>query len=409
MSYTYPETKTRSADVFAAEGGIPVSCKLSGGTLYPALAAEKIGTSPTDIITARYAVGCRKFIAVNKEGVYQSSLGDSFVCISDNPGESPVIFEDMYDGTPYGAVYGDTFCLFYDGTTFTSKPHYGKKLASVVMHCGRAFGLDFSNPYLVRWSGEGGITDWIGGLSGAGWAYLRPECGKILNLLHYGDKIAIIREYGVSELTAYGTPENFKLTLGENFWTNVCADSAAQVGGKLLFFSASGLCSYSGNVSRVKHSLCGDVSSPNCCAAMDDAYILGVQSHSLGGGAVLVYDVSDGTDYLIDVAPEAVCVGPYALILGGGSSYRLKKAEEFIFKSGDIGFGNPFGKVLKAVTVDSAEPCDIEVSNGDVTRCFSGVKGCVRTDLSGCKFTVKLKATAKVRSLNAYAEVKDAV
>lgn len=408
MSY-FPDSVQKSVDLISHTGAIPVSCKVYKGQIIPALAAYKTGTAPENILAAGYSVSCGVYIVANAEGVYESPQGSAFFNISSVAGQTPVVLEDWHNEAMRSVVFNEVRCVFYDGSTVTTNIHGGKRLSCAVMHCGRLFGADSNDGYLLRWSGEDGVLDWYESISGAGWGYLRPECGRILNLLPYGEKIAAVREFGVSEISAYGTPENFKLSVGESFFAGICKNSAASVGGKIYFLTGAGLCSYSGNISRVIHSLDGDVSQPVCCASTGGLYLLGAQSKALGGSAILVYDVADGTDYLIDCAPEALCVGPEILALGGGQSYVLRAAEEFAYKSGVFDFGTPYKKVLNCVTVDCDLPCDFEVSNGDISRRFTGVKGVVKLNMNGRRFTVTLKGKAKVRSLCAGAEVIDGI
>ena len=43
-----------------------------------------------------------------------------------------------------------------------------------------------------------------------------------MNLIVYKDKIVAVREYGLSFLTAYGTPENFKIAYFDKRLPKIC-------------------------------------------------------------------------------------------------------------------------------------------------------------------------------------------
>lgn len=410
VSAYYPESSRITADVIAQGGATPVSCKILNGKIVPALAAERVGSAPEGVIAAAYSAGCGIYTAVTPEGIYESVGGKSFYSASSGTGTSPVIFEDWYGDAPHTVVFNDDTCFFSDGNSNITKLHSGKRLSCGLHRCGRLFGADGGDGYILRWSGEGGVLDWYQSISGAGWVRLRPELGKILALLPYGEKTAVIREYGVSEFSAYGTPETFKLSPDGSKTDAVYANTAAYIGGKIYFFTKSGMFLYSGSAARVSHSLSGDISSPVCCAAAGDTYLIGATSASLGGGALLAYDTSDGTDYLIDVGAEAVCADAVsALILGGGNSYRLCRAEKFLYVSGTLDFGVSSKKVLDSVYIDGAGEFDITISNGDISRIFTGVKGGIRLNMNGRKFTLRVSGSGEMRALSAGAEVIDGI
>lgn len=407
--YSYPASKRVTADVISAYGATPVSCKISDGKIIPALAAVEIGTAPEGVLTAAYSAGCGIYTAATESGIYESSNGKRFYSVSSLSCASPVVLEDRFDGKACSVVFGDAYCLFSNGDSNTTRLHGGKYLSCALMHCGRAFGADGEDGLLLRWSGEGGVLDWYQDISGAGWAYMRPECGKILNLLPYGEKIAAVREYGISLITANGTPENFKISSDESFTRRIYANSAASAGGKIYFFTDEGLCVYNGGVLPVKHSLSSGISDPVCCFAAGGTYFSGVYSKALSKRALLVYDISDGSDYLIEVEAEAVCGGSAPLAIGGGKTFTLQNTGGFTFKSGIINFGTSCKKTLDRIEIECGGTCDITVSNGDISRTFTGVSGGVRLNMNGREFTVTVSGTDEIRSLTAGAEVIDGI
>ncbi len=93
-------------------------------------------------------------------------------------------------------------------------------------------------------------TDWTENISGAGWVITGGGYGRILNLVVYGDKIVAVRERGITFLHAFGTPENFKLTYYNEVLPEIYSDTAAVIGGKLYFYTVSGLYVYDGSSAK---------------------------------------------------------------------------------------------------------------------------------------------------------------
>ncbi len=121
------------------------------------------------------------------------------------------------------------------------------KFTSTVMHCGRLFGIDLSDRYMVRWSGYA-INDFKNGIDNAGYVQLNPGLGKLLNLFVLNDKIVILRERGITTLTTLGDARHMRMDLCDKHELNgIYENSSVICGGQLYIYTDKGMYVYDGN------------------------------------------------------------------------------------------------------------------------------------------------------------------
>lgn len=121
------------------------------------------------------------------------------------------------------------------------------KLLSTVMHCGRIFGVDYTDRYMLRWSGYA-LNDWTEGADGAGYARLNPRLGKLLELFVLDEKIIIVRECGVTALSTLGDARHMRLDVcDKHVLSGIYGNSSVICGGKLWIYTKKGMYVFDGN------------------------------------------------------------------------------------------------------------------------------------------------------------------
>ena len=393
-------------DLLADGKAKPVGCRVCADGLVPAESVYGYsGYVPAGVNFAGYAQGAGRYFVCDNDAVYVSGNGNSFVKLDDASG-TPFLIEEIKDGAPRAALICGSRAFTHTGTVYSAFG-YGADLKCGVMRRGRLFGSDGSK---ILWSGAGGIDDWKQCMEGGG--SLTPDSGQgeVLELTEYGDKLIAVRKYGLTVLNFYGTPENFSVDIAGAEADGIYKGTARVAGGKLLFFTSSGLKSYDGTqVKAVKHRFAEDVSSPVCSAVLAGRYYLGCNSPHLNGGAVLCYDPDAGDSYLIDADARAMCTAEGCMrVYNAEGAHKIEGGGRFTFESGVTDFGTQGLKTVKRIFVNS-DGVDVVISNGAVSRRFYSASGIIRPNLRGKSFTIKLSGKNAVSALSAEAEVMDAV
>ncbi len=350
-----------------------VGCRISRGQLTPALSAVKTGSGvPSGILLAGYSKSAGRFFICNSEEVFVSVRGNDFVSLSPLAGSAPYMFEDVENGVARAVVVNGANALAHDGASF-KRFDGAHKLSCGIMHCGRLFGADAYNGLLLRWSGEGGIEDGEEKLNGAGSLMLDGKRGAILDISEYGEKLVLVREYGLTILSAFGTPENFSAKITDTDTDCIYKGTARAVGGELLLLT-----------------------SPVSSAEFAGEYFLACAE------GVLCYNPADGESYVIGLAANCLCAADCVYAFNGSGVFRLAESGEFTLVS-ETDFGAVKRKTLTEIFVGGV--ADIEVSCGGKTRSFSGAGGKIRPRLRGENFAVTVRGRTPIASLTARAEV----
>ncbi len=402
----FPKTVKLKKDLLSGDGYLAVSCMLKDGKILPALGvAESGGGLPQNIHFAGYTRLIGKYILCADNYFYSSADGRAFDFKKKFTTQYASLVELNRIGEAGAAVFGSASAYYFNAVA-----GYSEALTANVKKCvlknGRIFGIDAANPYKIKWSGEGSHTDWTENISGAGWVITGGGYGRILNLVVYGDKIAAVRERGITFLHAFGTPENFKLTYYNEVLPEIYSDTAAVIGGKLYFYTVSGLYVYDGSsAKKTELPFCDDI--VDCVAASEfgGRYILSGGSRILGRDALLVVNAEEGISYLVEADKGIPVADGEVLIYGADGSFSaLEEGAEYLFESAETDFGKRGKKVLKELLLDADGDVEIEVSNGVNSRILWGVRGKLKVNMRGESFKVTIKSNIGINSLYGVAE-----
>lgn len=401
---SYPKTSVKEVDVTAFSGGVRTGCKVIGGKIVPAgLTVDFAENVPEGLMWAGYSEACKKYFAVANGRLYISLNGKYFLDIVKANGE-PFAIDEVHNGEHHTYVVCGTLYAAFHGNAFFTMPFNGNIYAGV-LKCGRVFGADNDDKTLVRWSGPKGVDDWAEGINGAGWLRLEAKLGNVLNLVVLGDIIVAVCEYGLAKISAFGSPENFRLASVQQKTPKIFRDTAAVTGGKLYFYTEEGLYSFDGNrISEELASVAEMLENPAYAAAYGQNYCVCGYSTALKRQAILVYDSADGAAYFMDIPAQRFCVSSKMLVYTQTAAPDENAGDGFTFESGEITFGTTANKTLKIVEIYGGK-ADIGVSNGVVSRIVGGVSGSVRINLRGNRFKITVKGGKNPLKVKAFAEV----
>ncbi|MDE7453953.1 MAG: hypothetical protein K2N22_06055 [Clostridia bacterium] len=399
MSVNFPAVKTKTVNL-ADMTVFPVSCRVSGNEVVPALSAVYKGGGLDGIKKAAYSKGVKLYLLFADETLYVSESGVNFSPILDTGEKTPFVMDVLKDGTPCAAlVFGGNATLLtaagFGGVTL------GENIKAGVMHCGRLFGVS-SDGLRVCWS-KCGIDDWTQELNGGGSIYLGADRGAILGILEFGENLVAVRERGLTLLAMYGSPENFSVKLTDTDTDEIIPDTAKVAGGTLYFCTKTGVCAFDGGyIKRVPHRFESEIEECYFAESYAGGYYLSCKTESFG--KVILCIGQDGESYIIDVGADAVCVSDKLYIYSADGIYVLENGGEYLVISEWIDFGTGANKTVTEVYANS-ENCAVEISNGVSVRTFEGVNGAVRPRLRGKKFNLKISGKERLKSLTLTAEV----
>lgn len=410
MNTAFVPTSLLKQDVIAADGGLFINCKSVSGKIYPALAPVKnSGTVPKNISCVSYVAGLGTFIMHANGLVYSSANGTSYTLLMTAKTDAPFIVEER---TEASGLRGHVICgeriVNHMGNTFNYSTFEGNLSCGVVRH-GRLFGADLTDGYKLKWSGEGGVFDWEEGISGAGWVY--PDAknlGKIIGAVDFNDRLILVREHGLTVVKAFGTPEIFAID-GHYSLPNIVANTAAVVGEKLFICTSGGLYCFTGSaVQKISDKLFGGLEPVNAIA-FGDKYLACGNYGALSRNVVYIYDCADKSSYLSDAPVSALCASAKIFGYASSAGYTLQEGGIYTFISGSVNFGSDKPKTLEKLYIDSAGKVTVSVSNGDIQREFSDVKGTLRMNMRGSSFTFTVTGESEIDNITAYAEAANGI
>lgn len=379
---------------------IPVGCRVYGKKVYPSLVPEYSGVTLNGVICALYGRALGFGLAVAEDGTYVDR-GSGFSKISESTYADAFIFEYFDGATPeLIAVRGGSALIYHSGGFTTVS--LGYTLRSGTLHCGRLFGINADDAFMIVWSGEGGIGDWNRGIYGAGWLRLDPDRGAALDIVRFGGKLVAVREYGISVVNANGTPENFSLKAADVGCERVCAKTAKEAGGKLFFCAESGLYCFDGSgIARVGHRLAADFGSYGSACALGNRYFVCGRSEFLGKNVVLCYDADDGDSFYVDSDADVLALSDKVTAFGGNGKYSLEQGERWSLTAAGVDFSGSRKKTVVGVYARGAEK--VTISCGDFSRKFDASVR-MAPSMRGESFTFTACGTGIMSAFRATAE-----
>lgn len=386
-------------------GGLPFSCKVVGGKIIPALAEGDV--DPNCQKNIWYAAAAR-----NTKRIFMYSDVESLTKVEDgyynrltaSAAQIPFVIEFRKSGEHVAEFIFDEKVVLAKDTTVSL---YSRALnvGGGVYKNGRVFAIDLADRCKIRWSGEGGSSDWEDKIDGAGWLISDVELGEIYRLYVFKGQIAALKANGISLISAYGTPEDFKEIISIAT-PSPYKDCATVCGDKLYFYTKEGLYAFNGaGVEKVSVELAKDFVSPVYSMTYDENIFFTGTHKKLERTVILVYNPKEKSSYFIDSAATALCAGnkPYAFTPDG--LVTLTHGVSFKYESEKFANFSKRKKALKSVFVNSEKCVDVTVQTDVGSRVFKDVKGELKTHMYGCFFKVGVEGTdGEIRGLTATVE-----
>lgn len=408
----FPKTKTVKADVIAQSGALGIGCRRQKGEIVPALSPLGTLTRRTvgPVLMAEFSGATNKFWFFDGARLYcpeEAKINNATLFSA----SVPFLIDERENGNAQTRIIGDSRCVVaVAGASGMVTKIYNNSVRGGILKSGRLFAADLNDGLKLKWSGEGGSADWVEGISGAGWLYLGGTEGKIVELAELNGNIVALRERGLTVISAYGNPENFKV-LNVNAQTPQIHFRTARVAGKKLYFCAgeSVYCFDGVRVAKVENSLDGEILTPAYAAVLNGIYYYCGESKSLKRKVIAALDIADGECYLIDFPAEGVAAGNGLCAISQSECCFPKSGGTFTFESGEINFGTPHYKTLKKIEISGGGTYDVEVLCDGYKRSFFEVKQRLTVNMRGVNFKICVRGSEKISAVNAFGEIRDGV
>ncbi len=390
----------RTVDLLSLGGGLPINCRICGGQLIPAKSAAAFGGGvPDGAKRAFYSRAAKRFFICTPSGIYVSAGGTNFAELYAASAGNAFFVENIEDGKNFAAVICGAYCIIHTGESFTSRT-LDNVLTCGIMHCGRLFG---ANGLTVYWSDAENFSKTGGSLT------LDAERGEVLDICRLGEKLVFVRKFGLTCADMFGTPENFSVNITDTDTDEIIKNTACAVGGKLFFYTVSGLRAFDGSaVKSVSHRCADEAEEPVQAVAFAGAYYLVCRCKSLNAGALLCYMPDDGESCFIDAEADCICAAETVYVFSGSDAYRLEAGGKFTFAVDGINFGSGERKTVVKAFLDCGG-ADFALAGESGARKFLNCRGKVRPRMRGNEFSVAVSGDSPIRKITLTAVQNDAI
>ena len=390
-------SRKNKVNLLDGDSNLLINCHICGGQLLPALSCspftvEKPLVEKPYFVT--YSAAFDRYYMLGINCFYHSADGATFTIRSTMEFEKSCFLEFYNaEGKPCYIAYNSLKSVMYDGENLT---YPGKVLhmGYAVMHCGRAFFISAEDSFTLGWSAPSDILSFDQSLDKGGWIKLDSKRGEILKLFELGEKIVAVRKFGFSLINAMGSPENFKAEITQTDTDEIYPDTAQISGGKIIFYTASGLHSFDGSkIKKLPFNLEDEVTNVICTAAYAGKYYIDCTVKALNGSAIVCYDPDGGESYIMPIERAkagCMCAGKDLRVYNDTGNYLIEKTKNYELRKSEVNFGSLKSKTVTEIYVDGT--ADVEISNGKISRKFYALKGKVNPHLRGESFSVTLKA-----------------
>ena len=154
----------------------------------------------------------------------------------------PVILTYMYNGRETAVICSPKDTMYiWNGTPTPVDSEKALHLSSMCSHYERIFASSSDNKNEIRFSQDFDITNWEESSEAGGFIQLVDERGYINKLISFNDYVYIIRDYGISRLSAYGDQSEFSVTHINLTSNRIYGNTAVLCGDRIIMLTSSGL------------------------------------------------------------------------------------------------------------------------------------------------------------------------
>lgn len=254
-------------------------------------------------------------------------------------------------------------------------------LTSICIHYERIFATVSGRKDMVRFSDDFDLFNWNETASEGGFIVLADERGTCNKVISFNDYVYIIREHGISRLSAYGDQSEFSVTHLFYIADKIFENTAVLCGDRIIFACSDGLYSFNGysatrldlkinkmfdidNLSKAVACYFDGKYYLACCLDFMDQSSVGVESTSFTNNALIELDLKSG-HYTITRGVDIIHLTPivsdkvHKLAVCFGDSQHRKIVGELTHDG--CFFGSPLKKSWLSPMSDFGYPDKIKI------------------------------------------------
>ncbi len=154
----------------------------------------------------------------------------------------PTILTYVYNGLETAVICSPLDSMyFWNGTATPVSSDKAIHLSSMCSHYERLFASSSDKKNEIRFSQDFDISNWEETSQAGGFIQLVDERGYINKVISFNDYVYIIREYGISRLSAYGDQSEFSITHLNLSSNKIYANTAVLCGDRIILLTSNGL------------------------------------------------------------------------------------------------------------------------------------------------------------------------
>lgn len=324
-------------------------------------------------------------------------------------GKPQYFLDCYYDDNYYPALLcGNKLYIFNDDGTIETRNHITNTYCCAYHH-GRIFDVILGDEYEFCWTVQGMTSYEADDIGKGGFMCVPKGAGPIKRLYSLGDRIVILRDFGINVMRGLADTRNFSLEPNTVMLSEKLIENTAHCTGKKVWFCTQNFlyCFDGTTLTQTEHGYGGDGKSVTCLDVIDERYVY--------------LSVNDGTDcYLLKYDPITgkfikfakssmfICKTPRGLFTLDSTFTleTLKKKAKYgnLMKFKTIDFGNEKYKTLKSIRLKAEQNVKLNVAIKDAE--YSFVPGEYNNlNITARSFDFSLAGSGDVSGLEAVWEV----
>ena len=191
------------------------------------------------------------FVHADDNAIYHQPLYSDYDIFSkffgfEYVGKPNVLFH-KYQNNDVAVLTSETDSLaIWNGVGAPAKVANTLNLTSICVHYERLFATVSGRKNIVRFSANFDLTEWDESPEEGGFIEFVDERGECNKVLSFNDYVYIIREHGISRLSAYGEQDEFSVTHLFLSADKIYHNTAVLCGDRILMLCSDGLYSFNG-------------------------------------------------------------------------------------------------------------------------------------------------------------------
>lgn len=302
------------------------------------------------------------------------------------------------------------YLAIWTGSGAPEKINNTLNLTSVCVHYERLFATVSGRKDMVRFSDDFNIQNWDETPEEGGFIQLVDERGTCNKVISFNDYVYIIREHGISRLSAYGDQSQYSVSHLFLCTDKIYENTAILCGDRILMVCSDGLYAFNGYSAQkydLKINKMFDKSKLHnatacffngkyylsCCLNFFDEKQIGVESSSYTNNALIEFDIKTGKYNIVrgvdiihlmpivqdNVHKLAVCFGDssHRTVVGeltnDGCFFGTPLAKSWVSPMSDFGYPDKI-KVVRELHLLTKYDISITISSENQSRTFE-IKG----------------------------------